>query len=130
VRNSSKEAIVRRIRILLAGMPRMLLDMMADIVAEHAEMVIAGKMQETADISAAVKKTKADVVILKESAVDEWQNQRELLYSRPHLRVLSITSDGHHFFLNKLRPIRAALGEVSPESLARAIRSNAECGLG
>lgn len=43
---------MRRFRILLAGMPRMLLDMMTDIVAMHAETMIAGKMQETANICA------------------------------------------------------------------------------
>ena len=121
---------MRRVRILLAGMPGILLDMITDIVAPHAEMMVAGKMQDTADIRAAVKKTRADVVILNEPAIGPSQNYQELLYSRPHLRVLSITSDGRHFFLHKLRPVRAALGEVSPESLVQAIRSSAQRGLG
>ena len=43
---------MRRVRILLAGMPRMLLDMITDIVALRAEMMVAGKMQDTADIRA------------------------------------------------------------------------------
>jgi DNA-binding NarL/FixJ family response regulator len=128
VENRGKEATVRRIRILLADMPRMLLDMITDIVALHCEMIIAGKMQDTAEISAAVKNTKADVVILNEPAIGPSQDHQELLYSRPHLRVLSITSDGHNFFLHKLRPVRAALGEVSPESLVQAIRSSAQWG--
>jgi DNA-binding NarL/FixJ family response regulator len=121
---------IRRIRIVLAGMPRMLLDMITDIVAPHAEMMIAGKKQDTADIRAAVKKTRADVVILNEPAIGPSQNYQELLYSRPHLQVLSITSDGRQFFLHKLRPVRTALGEVSPESLVQAIQSSAQRGLG
>jgi len=108
----------------------MLLDMITDIVGLQAEMMIAGKMQDTADIVVAVKKARADVVILNEPAIGPSQNYQELLYSRPHLRVLSITSDGRHFFLHKLRPVRAALGEVSPESLVQAIRSSAQRGLG
>ena len=119
---------MRRIRILLAGMPLMLLDMIADIVALRAEMMVAGKMQDTADLRAAVKKTRADVVILNEPAIGPSQDHQELLYSRPHLGVLSITSDGRQFFLRKLRPVRTALGEVSPEGLVQAIQSSAQRG--
>ena len=118
---------MRRIRILLAGMPRMLQDMMTDIVAMHTQLMIAGKTPETENICAAAEKTKADVVILNEPTIGQWQNHRELLYSRPNLKVFSITNDGHHFFLYKLRPVRIALGEVSPERLVDAIVSSAEC---
>ena len=121
---------MRRIRILLAGMPRMLLDMITDIVALHAEMMVAGRMQDTVDLRAAVKKTRADVVILNEPAIGPPQNYQELLYSRPHLGVLSITSDGRQFFLHTLRPARTALGEVSPDSLVEAIQSSAQRGPG
>ena len=121
---------MRRIRILLAGMPRMLLDMITDIVALHAEMMVARRMEDTVDLRAAVKKTRADVVILNEPAIGPPQNYQELLYSRPHLGVLSITSDGRQFFLHKLRPVRTALGEVSPEGLVHAIQSSAQRGPG
>ena len=121
---------MRLIRILLAGMPRMLLDMITDIVAPHPEMMVAGEMQDMADIRAAVRKTRADVVILIEPAIDLPQEHQELLYSRPRLGVLSITRDGRHFFLHKLRPVRTALGEVSPESLVQAIQSSAQRGPG
>ena len=121
---------MRRIRILLAGMPRMLLDMITDIIALHAEMMVAGKMEDTADIRAAVKKTRADVVILTEPTIGPSQNYQELLYGRRHLGVLSITSDGRQFYLHKLRPVRTALGEVSPEGLVQAIQSSAQRGPG
>ena len=119
---------MRRIHILLAGMPGMLLDMITDIVALHAEMMVAGRMQDTTDLRAAVKKARADVVILNEPAIGPPQNYEELLYSRPRLEVLSITSDGRQFFLHKLRPVRTALGEVSPEGLVQAIQSSAQHG--
>jgi DNA-binding NarL/FixJ family response regulator len=121
---------MRRIRILLAGMPRMLLDMITDIVGLHAGMMVAGEMQDTTDIRAAAKKNRADVVILNEPAIGPPQNYEELLYSRPCLGVLSITSDGRQFFLHKLRPVRTALGEVSPEGLVHAIQSSAQRGPG
>ncbi len=117
---------MRRIRILLAGMSPMLLDMIKDIVALHARMMVAGTMEDMADIRAAVKETRADVVILNEPAKGPLQDHQELLYSRPRLGVLSITSDGRQFFLHRLRPVRTALGEVSPDSLVQAIHSSAQ----
>ena len=117
---------MRRTRILLAGMPRMLLDMITDIIALHDEMTVAGEMPDTTDLRAVVKKARADVVILNEPAIGPPQNYEELLYSRPRLGVLSITNDGRQFFLHKLRPVRTALGEVSPESLVQAVQSSAQ----
>ena len=38
---------VRQIRVLLADMPRMLIDMLTDIVMAHPEMMISGKVEET-----------------------------------------------------------------------------------
>jgi DNA-binding NarL/FixJ family response regulator len=108
----------------------MLLDMIADIIALHREMMVAGKMQDTPDISAAVKKARADVVVLREPAIGPPRFHQELLYSRPHIGVLSIASDGRNFFLHTLRPVRTALGAVSPESLVEAIRSSAWRGRG
>src|SRR6202012_4900473 len=86
-------------------------------------MMVAGTMQDTTDLRAAVRGTRADIVILNEPATGAPRDRQELLYSRPHLGVLSITSDGRQSFLHKLRPVRIALGEVSPESLVQAIQS-------
>jgi hypothetical protein len=121
---------VRRVRILLAGIPRMLLDMVTSIVMAHPDMIVSGEIQESADICAAVKKTRADIVIPSERTGRERQDHQDILYSRPHLKVLSISSDGHRFFLHELRPFRAALGEISPESLVQAIHSSAHHRLG
>jgi DNA-binding NarL/FixJ family response regulator len=121
---------VRLIRILLAGMPQMLLDMVTDILAEHPEMMVSRQNQDVTDLRLAVKKARADIVILSEQAARQPQVHPELLYSRPHLKVFSITSDGHRFFVNELRPFRASLGEISPESLVRAIRSSAQTRIG
>jgi DNA-binding NarL/FixJ family response regulator len=108
----------------------MLLDMITDIVALHADMMVAGKMQDSADIVAAARKARADVVILNEPAIGLSEDHQALLYSRPRIGVLSITSDGRQFSLHKLHPVRTALGEVSLGSLVRAIQSSAQRGPG
>jgi len=121
---------VRQIRVLLADMPRMLIDMLTDIVMAHPEMMISGKVDETTDICAAAEMAEADVVILSEPTGRQRRCHRELLYSRPRLKVLSITRDGHQFFLHELRPFSAPLGEISRESLVQAIRSSGQRGVG
>ncbi|HEY7390723.1 MAG TPA: hypothetical protein VH640_19560 [Bryobacteraceae bacterium] len=124
---------MRRIRILLAGMPRMLLDMVTAILTPHPEMIVSGKMRDTTDIRTAAKTARADVVIVSEVSEPAGRahpDHLELLYSRPKLKVFSITGDGHRFFLYELRPFRAPLGEVSPDSLVQAIRSSVRTGLG
>lgn len=117
---------MRRIRILLAGMPRLLLGMVTDIIASDPAMVVSGTLPDTADLRAAAKKARADVVVLRKSAGRERQAYVKLLYGRPHLKVLSMKNDGRRFFSHELRPVRAALGEVSAESLLQAIRSSAK----
>jgi DNA-binding NarL/FixJ family response regulator len=107
-------------------MPQMLLDTITAIVSVHPDMIVLGEIQDTAAMFTAVKKARADIVILRERAGRERQDHLELLYSRPHLKVLSITSNGHRFFLHELRPFRAPLGEISAESLVQAIRSSAQ----
>jgi hypothetical protein len=104
----------------------MLLDMVTDILAVHPEMMVSGTAQEAVGICTTVKKCKADVVILSEPVGRKHQDYSELLHSRPHLKVFSITSDGHRFFLHQLKPHRTALGEISPVSLIEAIRSSAQ----
>jgi hypothetical protein len=105
-------------------MPRLLLDMVTAIVTVRPEMMISGTIQCTPDFLTAVKKAKADVVILSEPAGRQRHNYRELLHNRPHLKVLTIASDGRRFSLYEMRPHRAALGEISPASLVGAILSS------
>jgi DNA-binding NarL/FixJ family response regulator len=103
--------------------------MLTDVLTAHPEMMVFGEKQDITYIAAEVKKSRPDIVILSEQ-VELQPPYQELLRSHPHLKVFSITSDGHRFFLNELRPFRAALGEVSPESLVRAIRSSAKNEIG
>jgi len=84
--NRARDAAVRRIRILLTGMPPMLLDMLTVILTVHPDMMVSRKIEGTGGIGAPVRKDRADVVIVSESTGRVYQDYLGFLYSRPRLR--------------------------------------------
>ncbi len=67
---------------------------------------------------------RADVLIIAEPrrTTDDYAS---ILYAHPQLRLVAINDDRRHAVLYELRPCRALLGELSPESLVRAVRGQA-----
>jgi DNA-binding NarL/FixJ family response regulator len=83
-----------------------------EIVAEH----------ESADVGEAVQRDDPDFVIVgPEAATDE--RVRSLVGAGLGLRALEVRSDGKESVLYELRPHRIALGEISSDTLLRAIRA-------
>src|SRR6266571_423761 len=103
-------ASLRRTRIVLAGISRMLSDIITDIVTSHA---------------ATVAEAEADVVVLGLPDEELPSEYAGLLSARPQTRLLGVSGDGRRAFLYELRPYRSALGEVSPQTLLDAIRAAA-----
>jgi DNA-binding NarL/FixJ family response regulator len=69
-----------------------------------------------------------DVAIIGASEPNDSSLALELLQLSPSTRVLTIATNGRRATLWELRPYRVPLGEVSPESLIRAIRTPAARG--
>jgi hypothetical protein len=83
-----------------------------DIVAEHDEI----------DVRSAVELDDPDFIIVGETAAAE-QDVRMLVGAGRGLRALEVQSDGRESVLYELRPHRISLGEISSETLVRAIRA-------
>jgi hypothetical protein len=83
-----------------------------DLVAEH----------DAADVRAAVEQDDPDFIIVGEDAAAE-QDVRSLVGARRGLRALEVQSDGRESVLYELRPHRIPLGEISADTLVRAIRA-------
>jgi len=113
---------LRRTRIVLAGISRMLSDIITDIVTSQADMEIVGTVTDPAVLAATVAATDADVVVLGLPDADLPSEYAALLSARAQIRLLGVSGDGRRAFLYELRPYRSALGEVSPETLVEAIR--------
>jgi hypothetical protein len=83
-----------------------------ELVAEHEEI----------DVRSAVELDDPDFIILGENAAAD-QNLRSLVGAGSGLRALEVQSDGKESVLYELRPHRISLGEISSDTLVRAIRA-------
>jgi hypothetical protein len=112
-------------RILLASMPGMLMEMIAQIVAREPEFVIVGAITECPDLTAAMQRSQADLAIVGESCLAEADVKSVLSWSYP-AKVMTITEDGQCATLNELRPHRETLVDISAASLVAAIRASSQ----
>lgn len=99
----------------------MLLDMLHHVVASNPNMAVVGQIGD-ADLLAAAKRTRANVVLVGQRVNDEREQYGQLLLRRPRLKVLAIAHDGRTGSLYELRPRRVPLGELSADTLCRAMQ--------
>jgi len=83
-----------------------------DLVAEHDDV----------DVRTVLELDDPDFIIVGEDAASE-PDVRALVGARRGLRALEVKSDGRESVLFELRPHRIALGEISSDTLVRAIRA-------
>ena len=111
-----------RVRILLAGMPRMLTDIVRTIIDSQDDFELAGEVVGNADVAHAADEAAADVVILGLSVKGGAANCVKVLYTRPYIKVVAIEPDGRRAMFHELQPSVVPLGEISPETLIAAVR--------
>jgi DNA-binding NarL/FixJ family response regulator len=109
-----------RTRIVLIDMPRMLREIIREVVAAEPGAEVVAEFGEPVDLVPAVLAHRAGFVILgADLAAGE---VARLLDELPRTRVLGVADDGGQSFLYELRPHMVELGEISPERLLEAIR--------
>jgi hypothetical protein len=113
---------LKQVRVILARMPKMLLDILSHIVASELDMVIIGWVSDDEDLAAAAQRTRANVILVGQTAQDERKKYSSLLLRRPRVKVVAIAGDGRTALLYELRPQRIPLGEMSADALRKAIR--------
>ena len=115
-----------RVRVMVAGMPRMLADIVRTIVASQDDLEFAGEADGIAGIARAAKGAEPDVVILGGARSVSKAEYDSLLYTWPRVRIVAIAPDGRHAAFHELRPHVTQLGEVSPATLIAALRGRQE----
>jgi DNA-binding NarL/FixJ family response regulator len=113
---------LRQIRVLLARMPKMLLDILSHVVASEPDMVVVGWVNDDEDLLAATRRARANVILVRQAAENEQEKYASLLFARPKLKVVAIVGDGKTGFVHELRPQCVPLGEISADALRNAIR--------
>ena len=109
-------------RILIVSMPEMLMEMIAQIITREPEFVIVGQIAECSDLTSAVRRTHADLVIAGQLSLAE-MNVPAVLSSSYPAKILAITENGRCATLNELRPHREILVDISAAGLVAAIRT-------
>jgi DNA-binding NarL/FixJ family response regulator len=115
---------LRRTRILLVEMPQILCDIIAAAVSGQGDLEMVGRLDNRRAILSKTSDTEADVVVIGLADSDLPQECLSLFEALPHVRVIGVAADGRRAFLYELRPLRTALGELSPDALVQAIREN------
>lgn len=102
-------------------MAPLLREIVRDAIVREPDLDLVGE-HDTADVRAAVERDDPDFIIVGEDAAVA-QEVRSLVGAGRGLRALEVQSDGKESVLYELRPHRISLGEISADTLVRAIRA-------
>ena len=114
-----------RVRVVLAGLPRMLTDIVQRVLAEAPDLEV---VQSPAGFEALMDSLDAndpDVLVTGLSPAQTIDQFDTVLRAHPALRIFALEGDGRRAVLYELQPHSVPLGDVSPEGLIDAIRSTA-----
>jgi DNA-binding NarL/FixJ family response regulator len=121
--NSTGRLELQRTRIVLAGMPQLLQDVVREVVLDQPDMEVVGEASSLGEMLVLAARTPADVVLVGPTEMELPELVLQLLQEEPHLKVLGLIDGGRRAYLYELRPHREVLEQVSIEELLRAIRS-------
>jgi hypothetical protein len=108
-------------------MPTLMFDILGRIVASEPDMAVVGRVND-GDFLATAQQTGADVILIGREAKhgrEQHDEYEQLLLRQPCFKVLAIANDGRTAALYELHPRRIELGEMSADTLRKAIRGPA-----
>jgi DNA-binding NarL/FixJ family response regulator len=111
-----------RIAILLVEMPRMLRDVVANIVGVEPDLCVVADGVEAGTLVDRVEREQPDVVVLSDESGSPPAICEELLGRFPQLSVVAIESHAQRASIYMMRPMRLRLAEISSTQLVNAIR--------
>lgn len=111
-------------RILIVGIPSLLRQIIAEIVADEGDMELVGEPADHAEVVAFAELTGANFVIAGLTRGELDSVYEELLRQRPATRVLAVGHEGRQSSLCELLPHVETLGELSAETLLAVIRGH------
>ena len=110
-----------KIRVLVAGMPRMLTDIVRNIIMSHDDLEFAGEAVSVSGLAETAQALDADVLVIGAAPDENNTTCIHLLYARPRMRILAIDGEGREAQFFQLRPHMTHLGELSRDTLVAAL---------
>ncbi len=118
---------MKKIRILLANRPPMLLEIMKALVQRQEDMEVVGEILDPIGLLVAVREREADAVILTLKDCEEPGLCSHLVAEYPNLIILSLAADGKTAFLRlPRREIKVPSVDSIVDVLRDAIRVKEE----
>ncbi len=116
---------MRTIRVLLASRPKMLSEVIADLIARQTDMEVVGEVLDPIELLLAARATSVDVVIVTPlEAEPEPRICRHLLLEHPHLRIVTMPAKGNTALLYRSDAPTQRIVEPSGEAIVAAIRQS------
>ncbi len=111
-------------RIILANVPRLLVETLQRALADVSELQIVGEFSDWAMVPAAIQQTGAQWVIVSLPSDPETSQAVEaLLTAYPALRVLNVATDGGHITLQWVEPRAETIDDFSMGELVALLAS-------
>jgi hypothetical protein len=114
---------LERTRIVLVDMPLLLREIVRDTLAREPDLDVVAEHEADVDVRGAVGETDADLLIVGAEATTARMGVASVVGAQRGIRAIELQSDGKESVLYELRPHRVSLGEMSPETLLRTIRT-------
>ena len=118
-----------KVRVLVAGMPRMLTDIVRNIVTSQPDLVFVGEAEGVACLAWIATQSPVDVLVIGAAAVQDATGYTDLLYQHPKMSIVAIDADARGAQIFDLRTHVSHLGEISPTTLVAALRRRPQSGL-
>ncbi len=110
-------------RVLIAGMPSMLEDLLDEVIRTDDRLAVVGRLSGEGNLAQAVHVTQPDVVVIGGQHPGAASHFRSLLFAHPRVRLVLIDGLVQRGWHCALAFTVAALPEVSITSLLEAIHS-------
>jgi chemotaxis response regulator CheB len=114
---------LERTRIVLVDMPPLLREIVRDTLAREPDLDVVAEHESDVDVRSAVGETDVDFLIVGAEATTARMGVASVVGAQRGIRAIEVQSDGKESVLYELRPHRVSLGEMSPETLLRTIRT-------
>lgn len=114
---------MRPIRIVLGGLPRMLRDIVVEVVKSEADMSIVGEVSAAGSVQELVDEARPDVVVFDEASLQAAGGTERLLRDHGDVKLLVLSDQGRDAAAHWLEPRSLSAVDLSPARLLTLIRS-------
>jgi DNA-binding NarL/FixJ family response regulator len=113
---------MQKIRIILANYPRIMRELVREIIQRQPDMEIVGEIVDPLHVLLAARETRAEAVIVALKNSEDPGLISHLLAECPSLTILGLASQGDDAFIVQMCPQRTEIIDSSVANILSALR--------